>query len=394
MRLIGRHLSDRLSHSRGTRLVLGNALIARLVFSLRQAGVDIRMKSGLVDLVKNGTQVVGATVESNGQRQNIRAWRGVVLATGGCAASGAWRTELCGRPVPHTLTFEGCTGEGLQIGMKAGAHLDKNNGGPFFWMPASVMHWPGGRVAVFPHIRDRPKPGVIAVKGDGRRFVNEGNSYHDFVSAMFKANIDVAHLVCDRNFIKDYGLGVIHPRRKSIARFIRSGYLIEADTLAELAARIGVDPVQLAETVNIHNRDALTGVDTQFGKGSTALNRYNGDGANKPNPCLRPIETGPFYALAVHPAPIGSSTGLSTDVHGQVLDESQCVINGLYACGNDMSSIMRGHYPGPGITLGPALVFAYRLACHAAGQPQLAAPVPTFDTRSATAQPLTQETLA
>lgn len=374
LRLLGRHLRDRLKHPRGTRLVLGNALIARLLYSMRQAKAQIRTDVRLIELIRDGDRVLGAKVECRGRTEAIQARRGVVLATGGCAGSEKWRNELCGQKIPHTLAFEGCTGDGLDIGIRAGAALDTNHGGPFFWMPASVMNWSNGRAATFPHIRDRPKPGLIAVNSTGRRFVNEGNSYQDFVAAMFKAHADVtsipAFLICDRSFIHDYGLGVIHPRRKSIRAFLKANYIVSAETVEALAGKIGIDAGQLVETIKTHNQDAKTGKDTAFGKGSTALNRYNGDANNLPNPCLRPITNGPFFALPVYPAPIGSSTGLATDVDGQVLDTEGQVIKGLYACGNDMSSIMRGHYPGPGITLGPALVFAYRIAMHAFGEPQ------------------------
>ena len=66
--------------------------------------------------------------------------------------------------------------------------------------------------------------------------------------------------------------------------------------------------------------------------------------------------------MAVYPSTLGSSVGLKTDADGRVLSPSGAPIPGLYACGNDMASIMRGHYPGPGITLGPGMVFAYRAA--------------------------------
>jgi predicted oxidoreductase len=118
--------------------------------------------------------------------------------------------------------------------------------------------------------------------------------------------------------------------------------------------------------VKHYNADATAGRDRAFGKGELALNRYNGDPDTAPNRCLRPIEAAPFYAVRVIPAPIGSSVGLLADAEGRVLDESRVPIEGLYACGNDMSSVMGGHYPGPGITLGPAMVFAYRAARHAA----------------------------
>ena len=66
--------------------------------------------------------------------------------------------------------------------------------------------------------------------------------------------------------------------------------------------------------------------------------------------------------MAVYPSALGSSVGLKTDTDGRVVDGNGKPIPGLYACGNDMASIMRGTYPGPGITLGPALVFGYRAA--------------------------------
>src|SRR5262245_13980107 len=67
-------------------------------------------------------------------------------------------------------------------------------------------------------------------------------------------------------------------------------------------------------------------------------------------------------AMAVYPSTLGTSVGLRADPDGRVMTETGKTIPGLFVCGNDMASIMRGHYPGPGITLGPALVFAYRAA--------------------------------
>jgi 3-oxosteroid 1-dehydrogenase len=97
------------------------------------------------------------------------------------------------------------------------------------------------------------------------------------------------------------------------------------------------------------------------------MNRFNGDATNKPNPCMRPIgPNGPFYAVAVHPSDLAVSAGLRGDSDARVLDADERPIDGLYVCGNDMTSIFRGTYPGPGTTIGPALVFAWRAAMHAA----------------------------
>jgi predicted oxidoreductase len=80
----------------------------------------------------------------------------------------------------------------------------------------------------------------------------------------------------------------------------------------------------------------------------------------KPNPCLAPIDSGNLYAMEVWPAEIACSAGISTDEDARVVDEREQPIPGLFACGNDMASVMADSYPGPGTTLGPAVVFAYR----------------------------------
>ena len=120
---------------------------------------------------------------------------------------------------------------------------------------------------------------------------------------------------------------------------------MRASTLDELADKISVDAAALRETVARHNRFAETGVDIDFGKGETELNRFNGALDHKPNPCLGPLATAPFYALAVWPADIAVSTGLSTDRDARVLGTDGKPIPGLYACGNDMASVMVGSYP-------------------------------------------------
>jgi succinate dehydrogenase/fumarate reductase flavoprotein subunit len=209
------------------------------------------------------------------------------------------------------------------------------------------------------------------VNSAGRRFVNEALSYHDFVLAMFESHKVVpsipAHLICDAAFIRKYGLGDIHPGTRDLKKFEASGYLVSGRTLDELAGKIAVDAAGLRDSVARNNRYAATGVDVDFGKGELELNRFNGDPTHRPNPCLGPIAAAPFYAVAVFPADIAVSTGLATDADARVLDTAGQPIPGLYACGNDMASVMAGSYPGPGTTLGPAMVFAYRAVMHARG---------------------------
>jgi succinate dehydrogenase/fumarate reductase flavoprotein subunit len=210
---------------------------------------------------------------------------------------------------------------------------------------------------------------LIAVNAAGRRFVNEAVSYHDFVLAMFasnKAALSIpAWLICDAAFIAKYGLGIVYPGHRNPGKFVENGYLVMANSLEELAHKIEVDAAQLRDTVARFNGFAETGVDIDFGKGETELNCFNGDAGHKPNPCIGPVSTAPFYSLAVWPADIAVSTGLATDADARVLGNHGKPIPGLYACGNDMASVMAGSYPGPGTTLGPAVVFAYRAVMHA-----------------------------
>jgi succinate dehydrogenase/fumarate reductase flavoprotein subunit len=117
--------------------------------------------------------------------------------------------------------------------------------------------------------------------------------------------------------------------------------------------------VALAETLANFNTGARRGEDSAFGRGQNIYQRHLGDGDHKPNPCVAPIEQGPFYAVAVWPADLGMSAGIVTDEQARVLREDGSPISGLFACGNDMESVMAGAYPGPGITLGPALTFGW-----------------------------------
>jgi succinate dehydrogenase/fumarate reductase flavoprotein subunit len=362
-KLLLRHATDRLRYARGTRLVMGNALVARLFYSLRQRNVPIVYDARLVELVKGNDRIDGAVVDIGPQRLTIRANRGVVLATGGFAPNDKLRADyMSDLPVAHSNAFAGASGDGFVAAQSAGAAVDDKHVSPAFYFPSSVH-----KETIYPHILlDRAKPGLIAVNKEGRRFVNESDSYHDFVEAMFRANAAApsvpAFLVCDRSFIRDYGLGLIHPGsgERVLARYVADGYLHRAGTLMELAGHIGVDGKTLLRTVQEHNRYAETGVDEAFGKGGTEYNQFNGDPANTPNPCLRPIVEAPFFAVAVYPSTMGTCVGLSTDGDARVLDAGGVAIEGLYACGNDMASLFRGVYVGPGITLGPALVFAWR----------------------------------
>jgi succinate dehydrogenase/fumarate reductase flavoprotein subunit len=372
-KLCGRYLRDRLRYSRGTRLVLGNALVAHLFKNLVERQATIFYNGRTTRLISHNGCACGLVVQRDGTELYVRAKNGIVLAGGGFPASSELRERYFPKPVAqYTSAFEGCTGDTLLLAQEIGASLGPSGEDNALWFPSSIATRKNGSTAVYPHIvLDRAKPGLIAVNSNGRRFTDEASSYHDFVRAMYRSNREVAcipaWLICDRRFVWKYGIGMISPLTPVLKPFIKRGYLHVADALEDLASRIGVDAGGLVETVRIHNEFARTGVDTDFGKGNNFYDRAYGDPEHLPNPCLGPINSPPYCAVAVLPTPLGTSLGLLTNAHAQVLEGSGEPIGGLYACGNDMQNLFGGEYPGPGAQIGAGMTFGYLAASHAIG---------------------------
>ncbi|MGY3342651.1 MULTISPECIES: FAD-dependent oxidoreductase [unclassified Bradyrhizobium] len=367
LRRVSRYAGDRLRYRRGTELSGGNALIARLLVSLRRYGVEIWPRCPAIELTRDGGRVTGAILKRDGANLRVRASHGVVLATGGFARNGQLRARLSGAHQHNdTLAHSDVTGDGLALAGKLGAAIDNDVASSGFWTPVSILR--NGRSSqVVPYgWLDRGRPGVIAVGPNAKRFVNESNSYHDICLAMFNNGYPADkrfYFICDKEFVRRRGMGHLlpWPWTLSIKKYARLGYIEIGRTITELAGELGLDPNQLQKTVEEHNAHAAEGRDPLFNRGESAFNRTLGDPAvGKKNPNLGPIKNGPFIALPIVPATLGTATGLSTDAEGQVLNGNGAPIAGLYACGNDMTSPMRGIYPGAGITIGPAIVFAYR----------------------------------
>lgn len=374
-RLAG-HALDVARFGRGMTLTNGNALAARLWRSAKDRNVTIWLDSPMRKVLKDADgRVTGAIVQTPQGVREIVARKGVVLACGGFPQDVTRRSKVynhnAGESEHWSAASPGNTGDGMRLGEEAGARAIEGYPNAGAWAPTSLVVRKDGTKAPFPHFIDRGKPGVIAVTRSGRRFVNEANCYHDFVQAMVKAcpegQAAEAFLVVDHKTLRKYGLGFVKPAPIPYKSQIKSGYLMKGDTIAELAKTVGIDAAALEATIAAWNADVPAGVDRAFGKGSTAYNRFHGDPEVKPNPCMRPIADGPFYAVRVVPGDIGTFAGLRTDAHARALDETGQPIPGLYAVGNDMASILGGNYSGGGITLGPGMTFGYIAGKHAAG---------------------------
>ena len=373
------HFLDVLRHGRGMTLTNGNALVGRLAKAAMDHNIPVWLSSPVRKLVVEGDSVVGAIVDREGQRTRVNARVGVVLACGGFPHDIERRKAL----FPHAPTGrehytpspEANTGDGLRMAEAVGGYVDPTIPHAAAWVPTSVTTRPDGTQGVMPHFIDRAKPGVIAVTRHAKRFSNEANSYHDFVQDLVKATKGDKEIfaweICDHKTLREYGMGCVAPFPLPIGRHLHTGYLQRGRTLAELARKIGVDANALQATVDVFNKSARNGEDPAFNKGSKAYNRYQGDALNQPNPCVRPLETGPYYAIKLVIGDIGTFAGLATDAQTRVLDANRQPIKGLFAVGNDAASVMGGNYPGAGITLGPALTFGYvaGMALSQAAQP-------------------------
>ncbi|MGE0330288.1 MAG: FAD-dependent oxidoreductase [Ramlibacter sp.] len=374
-KMMARFVRDRVLHGRGTRLVNGNALAARLFHSAIECGVTLWNNAPALELVTTGGAVTGVVVQRDGKRLTVRARRGVLLASGGYGASQKMRAKYI--PMAehhHSLQPEGNVGDGIRMGAAAGGWHDPRHAGDCIWTPVSLYRKADGTVVKYPHIFiDRAMPGCMVVDPSGRRFVNEGTSYQTFVRTMHERGFTRVHLVANRDFLRKYGMGLARPAPFSERAYVDAGYLIEAPTLDELARRIGVAPVALQETVERFNASAASGTDPDFGKGADAHSRFRGDQTHGPNPAIGPVGPGPYYALALYPGDLSTVGGLQANGRAQVLDEAGQPVPGLYAAGLDMNSMMRGQYPGGGSSIGPAMTFGY-IAAHqmaaARAQPQ------------------------
>ena len=388
-RRVLRHAWDIMVHGRSMQLCNGVALTARLFAIGEQFGVTWRRGCYVRCLKEENGYVVGAECEEGGTTAYYRARKGVVLATGGFSRS----TDLVRRHFPcpddHASLPPSHAGRGLafhtieKLRPKCITNLPANGA----WCPVSIVpkrkHSPftnpnwedcgtsndGRPFGLFPHIVERGKPGLIAVRRDGRRFVNEADGYHDFVNALHDATPPdesaECWLLCDHAFLRRWGLGMVKPFPVPYRHWIRRGYLLKGRSIADLAAKCGIDADALSATITRTNADALRGEDSAFHRGWSPYNRNQGDKSLSGNPNVAAIVKPPFYAVRVIPGSFSSFAGLATDADARVLNEDGNPIPGLYAAGADAASVMAGHYPAGGINLGPAMVFGYRAACHA-----------------------------
>lgn len=347
----------------GKKLVgLGGALAAQYAHAVLVEGhVPLLLNSPATGLVTDGDRVVGVRIDSPDGPRVLRARRGVMLGAGGFESNQEWRhkyQDVTG----YTSGNPGNQGLPIEFAHELGAGLDYMDDA---WWGGSLAPYREGPAAGF-LVGERALPYMMIVDGQGRRFANEAESY-----------IDLGHHMNSHDRGGDYWM--ITEGRYNL-RYFRTfsiqpgltkgmaakGLLHKARSLDELAGRIGVPAQNLHASVERFNGFARTGRDQDFGKGDSAYDRYYGDPTVRPNPCLGPLEKGPYTAYKIVAGDLGTKGGLVTDADARVLREDGSVIEGLYAAGNTTATVMGHTYPGPGSTIAPASVFGLRGARHMA----------------------------
>lgn len=356
-------------HGQPIKRTNGSALMVRMVRSALDAGVRVWTGTPVQQLRTAADGSVTGAVLGGKHAGLVNAKLGVVLAGGGFSADDELRQKYFAHDTlggQHFTPTQGHDGSSARMAMAAGGRINDNVSSVASWAPVTVFKYlRGGAQRLFPHLRQIGLPGMITVDRDGKRFGNEALSYHDFGRQMLDHHANeqdvYAWIIGDKRLMDKYGIGYAKPWPVPRGFFHRIGYLHKGRSTADLAAKIGVDPQGLEQTIERFNRDALAGKDTEFGRGSTAYNHFRGDMEHKPNPNLAPLAKGPFYAAKVQMGDIGTFAGIDVDDRSRVIREDGSRIDGLYSVGAAAVSVFGGGYPGYGSHIGPALVFGYRL---------------------------------
>jgi len=343
---------------------IGGALIGQLTNLALQRSIPLWLNCPMIEFIYENGAVKGVIVEKEGKRTEIRA-KAVILTAGGFAHNNEMRQKYHPHPITTdwTVASQGDLGDAIRAGMKIGAAtalMDDAWWGPCFTDSKGVSQF---------MIWERSFPFSMIVDTAGKRFMNESASYVDCGHWQYERNKQVpsipAYLIFDQHHHKYYPFGVGLPGAEP-KEYFESGMLTKADTLAELAVKIGVDPKGLEETVAHFNQNTIEGKDPDFHRGDSAYDRIYSDPRVKPNPNLAPLTKAPFYAVKVYPGDLGTKGGLLTDEFARVLQENGKPIEGLYAAGNTSASVMGHTYPGPGSTIGPAMTFGMIAGRHIA----------------------------
>lgn len=334
----------------------GSALISGMVRGCLDAGVEIHTSSPVVQLIADNTGAVTGVAAGAGDAQiRFEARRGVILATGGFE----WDAKLLEQYFPGGVDRLGSpntnTGDGHKMAANVGAQLDHMDQANIY--PTLPTRYEGSPLGL--PITYQAAPHAIIVDQQGRRFASEldfniGEALDRRDPVTGELLHTSVHLVTDSRFMA----GAIS--FKFFARMER-GWVVKADSLAELARKISVPAQELERTVTRWNNFCETGRDADFRRGENAWERYKGglkDGASGTIE-LGPITKPPFFAMRCNRSILGTKGGVRTDQNGRALRADGSVIAGLFCAGNTMANPIGTRAIGPGTTIGPCMTWGF-----------------------------------
>ncbi|MQA11022.1 MAG: FAD-dependent oxidoreductase [Pseudonocardiaceae bacterium] len=357
----------------------------------REENIDIRTRHRVQRLIVEADAVVGVEASiPDGTVHRIGARKGVIFASGGFTHNAELRQNSL-----HTPAYPGCaaaTNEGdfVRIATGVGAQLRNMN---YAWMCPVPLEKSGRADLV----------GMFSVAGDsmmfvdkhGHRVANEKQPYNELAQTFFRwdpIGCEYPNLVLvqiwdqrsqDHSASTEYGR-LIAPEGADDSHVITGETVDElADAVADRLTRTAklTGGFQLAEdflpnlreTIKRFNEFAERGVDEDFHRGEKAIEPlFNGlvkDEPDRRNPTMWPIsDSGPYYAALVTGGTLDTKGGPKTTPDGEVVDDMDLPVPGLYGLGNCVASASAGAYWAGGATLGPIMAFAYRTAkaAHAA----------------------------
>jgi succinate dehydrogenase/fumarate reductase flavoprotein subunit len=349
---------------------LGQALAGALFKAVLDRNIPVEFEKRARKLVKDGERVIGVVAEdANGKDFRVRARRGVVIATGGFEWNEMLVKTFLRGPLTGPVSVPENEGDGLLMAIDAGAQLGNMQNA--FWQQSVLEMKPQHRAAKPNYILgsdERARPGAILVNSAGKRFVNEAANYNAMGKALHAfdagthtyANLPY-WLVIDQRYKDKY------PTFTSPPGGPVPSYMIQADTLDELAAKAGIDAEGLTATVARFNDMVRKGRDEDFQRGENTYDNFYmwGDADfDPPYRTLGVLDQGPFYAVKMESGALGTCGGPKTTGEAQVVDWNGNPIPGLYAAGNAMAAVLGEGYGGAGGTLGPGMTFGYIAGRH------------------------------
>ena len=301
----------------------GTAFILALTKYVEEHSGKIITDSPVKEFILENGEITGVIATGvNGQKITVHA-KAVVLASGGFGANTKMLKEYntywsaIDDNIRTTNSFA-MTGDGIQLGKSVGAALT----GMGFTQMMPVADPDTGEL--FSGIQVPPENFVIVNK-NGRRFVNEFSGR----DVLTKAAIDqggLFYLIADDEIKKT----AANTSQEKLDRQVEAGTLFRADTIEELAVKVGMDPEVLKETIIKYNSYVDAGFDPEFHKDTFSLK----------------VEKAPFYATPRKPAVHHTMGGLRIDTNTHVLDENGQPIKHLYAAGEVAGGIHAGNRLG------------------------------------------------